>query len=272
MECAQLVAQTFPAAGWKNGEHGFPRQEPGHHRFLAVAKGSKAERFLQGLLYSHGGIGRITESVNLFSSQRSNLVKNRQAESLDLASVCEEASGPALRSDSQACDYALIPAAGAWLGSACRRLRAVRERELLAEAEGDLAGFGDFGIVVTVGKDQVNRADDCVHFGLPHAARCDGWSAETNAARLKRTAGFERDRVFVAHDVGPIEKLLSFFSCEIGVFVAQIDQREMIVGAAADNAEAALGHGFRHRFGVGDDLLLVGAEIFAERLLKANRF
>ena len=55
-------------------------------------------------------------------------------------------------------------------------------------------------------------------------------------------------------------------------FAAQIDQHHMAFGAAADDAQAALGQGLCHHFGVFQHLLLVGFELWLQRFFKCNRF
>ena len=52
---------------------------------------------------------------------------------------------------------------------------------------------------------------------------------------------------------------------------AKIDQHEMIVGAAGNDAVTMLGQTGGERFGVDDDLALVIAELRLERFVKTNR-
>ena len=53
-------------------------------------------------------------------------------------------------------------------------------------------------------------------------------------------------------------------------FLEDIDQHEVIVGSAGDDAEAGLLQALREHLGVGDDLRGVGAELGPQRLSEGN--
>ena len=93
--------------------------------------------------------------------------------------------------------------------------------------------------------------------GFAHAARRDRRRADADAARDHRRILIERDRVLVDRDAGLAERRLGHLAGD--ALREDVDQHQVIVGAAADQAEA----GGRQRRGeplrVGDDLLLVVA-------------
>ena len=55
-------------------------------------------------------------------------------------------------------------------------------------------------------------------------------------------------------------------------FGAQIDQHDMALRAAAHDAQATLGQGFRHNVGVFQHLLLVNLEAWVKRFFERHRF
>ena len=112
-------------------------------------------------------------------------------------------------------------------------------------------------------------ADD-VHLGFAHAARRDRRRADADAARDHRRILIERDRVLVDRDARLAQRRLRHFAGDpLG---EDIDEHEVVVGAAADEAEARGGQHTRELFRVRDDLLLVGDERRLRRFLEAHRF
>jgi hypothetical protein len=75
---------------------------------------------------------------------------------------------------------------------------------------------------------------------------------------------------FLLHgDMRPAERL--FGVVPLYPLGPQIDQQQMAVGAARDQVEPAFGQRRPHRLGVGDHLLLIGAEFGPQRLAEGDR-
>src|SRR5678815_2490771 len=71
-------------------------------------------------------------------------------------------------------------------------------------------------------------------------------------------------------DAGAIECFLRFFAVQ--VFRAEIDQHEVVVGAARNDSITVLADSRRERFGVDHYLPLIFAKLRLERFMKANSF
>src|SRR5256886_4404875 len=112
--------------------------------------------------------------------------------------------------------------------------------------------------VADVGEDLGDPAADLLHLRFAHATCGDGRTAQANSATLHGGQRIEGNRVFVYGDAGAVE---SFFGVRSGDAAGvDFDQKQMVVRAAGDDAEAVLGDGGCHGFGVGNDLLLVFLE------------
>ena len=90
-----------------------------------------------------------------------------------------------------------------------------------------------------------------------HALGGDRRGADAQAARDVRRAGVVGDGVLVEADAGPVEGQAGLLAREVLVDAAQVDQQQVVVGAAGHEAEAvatqALGQGRgvgHHRPGV----------------------
>src|SRR5207248_3913230 len=80
----------------------------------------------------------------------------------------------------------------------------------------------------------------------------------------------EGDPVLVYGDAGAIENFLRLFA--VNFLRAKIDEHQMIIGAAGDDAVTMFGKTGSKRFGVQDHLPLIFAELRLERFMKANGF
>src|SRR4029079_2922305 len=96
----------------------------------------------------------------------------------------------------------------------------------------------------------------------------DGGGADADAAGLEDGEGVEGDAVFVDGDAGFIEDFLGDLAVE--VFRPEVDEHEVVIGAAGDDAVAVLGEAGGEGFGVDDDLLLVVAEAGLEGFVEAD--
>ena len=76
-------------------------------------------------------------------------------------------------------------------------------------------------------------------------------------------------RVFVHGDAGAVEDFLRFFAVDL--FRPKIDQHEVIVGAAGDDAVTVFGQAGGERLGIDHDLSLIIAELRLERFVETNR-
>ena len=68
-------------------------------------------------------------------------------------------------------------------------------------------------------------------------------------------AGVVGDGVLVQRDAGLVERRLGLLAGELGVEGAQVDEHQVVVGAARHEAEALAGQRLGQRRGVGDDLV-----------------
>ena len=82
--------------------------------------------------------------------------------------------------------------------------------------------------------------------------------------------GVERNSVFIHGDAGAIENLLRFLAVDF--FWAEIDQHQMIIGAAGNDAVTMLGQTGGERFCVNDDLSLIFAELCLQRFVETDGF
>ena len=80
------------------------------------------------------------------------------------------------------------------------------------------------------------RSRDLIHLGFAHAARRHGRRADANAAGDHRRVLIERDRVLVDGDAGLAER--GFGDLAGDAFREDVDEHQVIVGAAAHDAEA----------------------------------
>ena len=115
----------------------------------------------------------------------------------------------------------------------------------MAASCGGVSGGGD-GAVEPVG--------DEFHFGFLQAAGGEGGGADADAGGFHGLAGVEGDHVFVGDDAGGLEPAFGGGAGEVGVFGAEIDQEQVVVGAAGDEAIAEAGKFFGEGLGVFEDL------------------
>ena len=128
-------------------------------------------------------------------------------------------------------------------------------RRQLAYAHADFVrGVHVFDVHQHLGNHVGNRG----HLRLLHATRRAGGCAQTDTAGLERRAGLERNRVLVRRDACLIERDLRILAGD--VFRAHVHEHEMVVRAAADEAEAVALHAIGQRRRIFDDLLLVSFE------------
>ena len=112
------------------------------------------------------------------------------------------------------------------------------QREVLCELF-DL-GFdgGELGGVAFGINHAIEPGSDLFDFGLFQAAGGEGGGADADAGGFHRFAGVERDHVFVDDDTGGLEPAFDGGAGEVGVFAAEVDEHEVVVGAAGDETVA----------------------------------
>src|SRR5262249_55419057 len=112
----------------------------------------------------------------------------------------------------------------------------------------------DFG-VADVRDDVGDPVADLFHFRLTHSASGDRRSTEANTTRFHWGQGIERDRILVDGDARSVEG--PFRIAAGNAARVNFDQKQMIICAAGDDAETALGDSCSHGFRICDDLLLI---------------
>src|SRR6185437_4737335 len=142
------------------------------------------------------------------------------------------------------------------------------ERKLLRQIEYLGANFGQMSRVGAVIESFDNPAANDAHFFFAHAASGERGRAHANAAGLHGRIDIERDGVFIDGDTGLSE---SFFGLAAEhAFDEDIDQHQVSVGAAGNDA-IAFGHeGFGERLGVGDDLFCVVFKFGLKRFFEGD--
>ena len=113
-------------------------------------------------------------------------------------------------------------------------------------------------------------AGDGAHLGLAHAAGGKSWGADADAAGLHGRVGVVGDGVFINGDACLAEGVFGFGAQD--AFLEDIEEQEVGVGAAGDDAVALGRDGFSEDFRVGDDLPGVGGEVGLEGFLEGYGF
>ena len=96
-----------------------------------------------------------------------------------------------------------------------------------------------------------------------------GWCADANAARLHNRLGVEGNCVFVYRDGCLIENQGCIGTSDSKR--SKVNEEDMVVGAARNDAVAKLGESGRKGFGIVDDLLGVDSEAWVQGLLETHR-
>ena len=96
-----------------------------------------------------------------------------------------------------------------------------------------------------------------------------GRGADTDAGGYERRAGFERNRILVDGDAGLVKCLLSRFAGNVAA--GEVDQHQVVVGAATGKFESALREPRRQRLGVVYYLLLICLEFRLQGFLESHR-
>ncbi len=139
-----------------------------------------------------------------------------------------------------------------------------------AELEGDVLGLLDGVFALRSAKHNIDGTGNFPEGILAHATGGTGRAAQAEAAGLEGAAGFARNRIPVGGDIGTIEGDLSGFPCEVGVASAEVDEDQVVIGAAAGELVAALKEGLGEGLGIGLNLLLVSLEGRLHGLGEAN--
>ena len=133
---------------------------------------------------------------------------------------------------------------------------------------GDGGGVG--GVSVGGAPDLGEESADLGHFRFLHATGGGGRDTEADAAPFHGVGGVAGHRVFVAGEVGVFDQLFRLVAAEVGG--ADIDQHEVVVGAAGEDGEPFALEGGGEGTAVFDDLGGVAFEFRLERFTEANRF
>ncbi|ENN85865.1 hypothetical protein RHSP_17832 [Rhizobium freirei PRF 81] len=148
-------------------------------------------------------------------------------------------------------------------------------REAVGELDHLLAHGSLDGSIAFVGigdLQAVEHFDDQIadfpEVGFLEAARRAGRRAEADARRDEGLFRVERDAVLVAGDVGTAEGGLRTLAG--GVLLAQVDQHQVVVGAAGDDVDAAGNQRFGQSLGVLDDLSGVILELRLQRFAESH--
>ena len=119
-------------------------------------------------------------------------------------------------------------------------LGSIRERVGLAESDRDFLCLGYARLVFGSAQNQIYGFGDLLHVGLVHAAARHGGGSEAYAAGLEGRARLSGNRILVGRDIGLVERVLCVLSGEVRMALAQVEQYQMVVGAARYQPVAAL--------------------------------
>ncbi|ABA53161.1 hypothetical protein BURPS1710b_A2107 [Burkholderia pseudomallei 1710b] len=168
---------------------------------------------------------------------------------------------------------------GAWVGRRANARRSFRsgvsvDREAFAKRE-DLAPHALFGRVIAFrvraqGLEHLeNQPADLAELRCAEAARRARRRAEADARRDRRLLRIERNAVLVARDARALERLLDLRALQ--ALRAQIDEQQMVVGAARHEIDAARLQHVAERLRVREHAIDVGLEIVCQRLAERHR-
>lgn len=119
--------------------------------------------------------------------------------------------------------------------------------------------------------DLVHEIGDLVHFANAHAASGDGRRAEAYARGAESAALVARESVGIERETDGVEGFFVEFAIDAEAGF-DIDEDEMIVGAAALKYETVLEEASGEGFGVLDDVLGVSGEFRLERFVESDGF
>ena len=120
-----------------------------------------------------------------------------------------------------------------------------------------------------IAEDIRDQVGDFAHFGFAEAARGGGGGAEADAGGVHGRVDVERDGVFVDGDTGVVQGEFGLLAFD--AFAPDVDEEEVCVGAAGDDAVAFFDHAFGEGPRIGDDLALVIDESGLEGLRGSRR-
>ena len=128
---------------------------------------------------------------------------------------------------------------------------------------------GNVGLLVFKIKDTVgNAVRNDFHLVRAHAARRHGRGADANTAGHKGAALFTGNGVLVGRNVYLVKVVLQFLA---GTFlVGQVDQQQMVIGAARNQLDAARGQFSLQSFAVFNDFTRIITEFRLQCLAKAD--
>ena len=137
----------------------------------------------------------------------------------------------------------------------------MRERELAGEFLYFSADGVEGGGVAGTGGGAIEPGGDEFHVLFLEAAGGEGGGADADAGGFHGFAGVVGHHVFVDDDAGGLKPEFDGGAGEVGVFAAEVDEHEVVVGAAGDEAVAAIEEFVGEGLGVFDDLAGVGFEL-----------
>ena len=111
-------------------------------------------------------------------------------------------------------------------------------------------------------------AADALHLADPHAAGGQGRRADANARGVHRLALVEGDHVLVDRDAAAVEHFFGLLAAQAQR--GDVDQHQVVVGAAADQPHAAGQQRLGQGLGVVDDRLGVALEVRAAALRRSR--
>ena len=112
----------------------------------------------------------------------------------------------------------------------------------------------------------MDEVGDGGHLGLAHALGGDRRRADAQARGDVRRAGVVGHRVLVEADAGLVEREAGLLARQVGVEGAQVDEHQVVVGAARHEAEPVAGQRLGQGGGVAHDLGGVLLELGRGRL------
>ena len=128
----------------------------------------------------------------------------------------------------------------------------------------------NIGVLGHGAENGVDQLDDLGHVLLHETSGSDGRCADPDSGCLERRTGVERNHILVEGDLGLLQLLLGHPSGHVRELGPEVDQHQMVVGAAGNDLVASCNELLGHLLGVGHNLLLIFHIFRLHRLVECD--